>query len=95
MFGILTRKQMDAYIAEQIKQMEAERWLLENNQDKLFAALKALERRVEMLEGTRPNNMLTPAEVDAEIKKRVDMNRAARIKYRKRKEKDASIPAPS
>jgi hypothetical protein len=92
MFGILTRKQMNAYIAEQIKQMEAERWLLENNQDKLFAALKALERRVEMLEGTRPSNMLTPAEVDAEIKRRVDMNRAARIKYRKRKEKDSSAP---
>jgi hypothetical protein len=96
MFGILTRKQMNAYIAEQIKQMEAERWLLENNQDKLFAALKALERRVEMLEGTRPSNMLTPAEVDVEIKRRVDMNRAARIKYRKtRNTKDASIPTPS
>jgi len=95
MFGLLTRKQMDAYIAEQIKQMEAERWLLENNQDKLFAALKALERRVEMLEGTRPSNMLTPAEVDAEIKRRVEMNRAARIKYRKRKEKDSIAPTPS
>ena len=83
---------MDAYIAEQIKQMEAERWHLENEQDKLFAALKSLERRVEMLEGTRPSNMLTPAEVDAEIKRRVDMNRAARIKYRKRKEKDLSAP---
>lgn len=72
--------------------MEAERWHLENEQDRFSAKLKTLERRIEILEGTRPSNMLTPAEVDAEIKRRVDMNRAARIKYRKRKEKDSSAP---
>jgi hypothetical protein len=95
MFGVLTRKELEAYIAKELKQMEAERWLVENNQDKLFAKLKDLERRVEMLEGTRPSNMLTPAEVEAEIKRRVEMNRAARIQYRKRKAENASNRTPS
>ena len=92
MFGILTQKKLDECIRNLLKQMEAERWHLENEQDRFSAKLKELERRVEMLEGTRPSNMLTPTEVDAEIKRRVDMNRAARIKYRKRKEKDSSAP---
>ena len=92
MFGLLTKKEWETYIAQQVKQMEAERWHLENEQDRFSAKLKALERRIEVLEGTRPSNMLTPAEVEAEIKRRVDMNRAARIKYRKRKEKDSSAP---
>ena len=96
MFGILTRKELEAYLTQQVKQMEAERWHLENEQDRFSAKLKALEKRIEALEGTRPSNMLTPAEVEAEIKRRVEMNRAARIKYRKtRKTKDASIPTPS
>jgi hypothetical protein len=95
MFGILTRKELQEYIAKELKQMEEERWLVENNQDKLFAKLKDLERRVEMLEGTRPSNMLTPAEVEAEIKRRVEMNRAARIQYRKRKAENASNRTPS
>ena len=96
MFGLLTKKEWEAYIAQQVKQMEAERWHLENEQDRFSAKLKALERRIEVLEGTRPSNMLTPAEVEAEIKKRVEANRTARIKYRKtRNTKDASIPTPS
>ncbi len=95
MFGILSRKQLETYLTQQVKQMEAERWHLENEQDRFSAKLKALEKRIEVLEGTRPSNMLTPAEVDAEIKRRVEMNRAARIQYRKRKAKDASILAPS
>ena len=95
MFGILSRKQLETYLTQQVKQMEAERWHLENEQDRFSAKLKALEKRIEVLEGTRPSNMLTPAEVNAEIKRRVEMNRAARIQYRKRKAKDASIPAPS
>lgn len=92
MFGILTKKEFDEYIGKLLRQMEKERWALENEQDRFNAKLKTLERRIEMLEGTRPSNMLTPAEVDAEIKRRVDMNRAARIKYRKRKEKDSIAP---
>jgi len=95
MFGVLTRKQWEAHLAQQVKQMEEERWLLENNQDRFSAKLKDLERRVEMLEGTRPSNMLTPAEVEAEIKRRVEMNRAARIQYRKRKAENASNRTPS
>ena len=96
MFGILTQKELDECIRKLLKQMEAERWHLEGEQDRFSAKLKALERRIEVLEGTRPSNMLTPAEVEAEIKRRVEANRAARIKYRKtRNTKDASIPTPS
>lgn len=96
MFGLLTKKEWMAYIAQQVKQMEAERWHLEGEQDRFSAKLKTLEQRIEVLEGTRPSNMLTPAEVEAEIKRRVEANRAARIKYRKtRNTKDASIPTPS
>jgi hypothetical protein len=92
MFGLLTRKEWEAYLTQQVKQMEAERWHLEGEQDRFSAKLRALEKRIEVLEGTRPSNMLTPAEVDAEIKRRVEMNRAARIQYRKRKAKDVSAP---
>lgn len=96
MFGLLTKKEWEAYIAQQVKQMEAERWHLENEQDRFSAKFKTLEQRIEVLEGTRPSNMLTPAEVETEIKKRVEANRVARIKYRKtRNTKDASIPTPS
>jgi hypothetical protein len=95
MFGVLTRKQWEAHLAQQVKQMEEERWLVENNQDKLFAKLKELERRVEMLEGTRPSNMLTPAEVELEIKRRVEMNRYARMQDRKRKAQNARNRTPS
>jgi putative transposon-encoded protein len=90
MFGLLTRKELEAYIAKQVKQMEAERWHLENEQDRFNAKLKTLERRIEMLEGTRPSNMLTPEEVEVQTKKRVEANRYARIQYRKRKAQNAS-----
>ena len=95
MFGLLTRKELQEYIAKELKQMEEERWLVENNQDKLFTKLKDLERRVEMLEGTRPSNMLTPEEVEEQTKKRVEANRYARMQYRKRKAQNASNRTPS
>ena len=96
MFGLLTQKKLDECIRNLLKQMEAKRWHLENEQDRFSAKFKTLEQRIEVLEGTRPSNMLTPAEVETEIKKRVEANRVARIKYRKtRNTKDASIPTPS
>jgi predicted nuclease with TOPRIM domain len=95
MFGVLTRKELQEYIAKELKQMEEERWLVENNQDKLFAKLKDLERRIEILEGTRPSNMLTPEEVEEQTKKRVEANRYARMQYRKRKAENASNRTPS
>lgn len=99
MFGLLTKKQLGEETGKLLRQMEGERLRrvdLEREHDGLFAKLKALEQRIEVLEGTRPSNMLTPAEVETEIKKRVEANRVARIKYRKtRNTKDASIPTPS
>jgi hypothetical protein len=95
MFGILTRKELEAYLAQQVKQMEAERWHLENEQDRFNAKLKILERRIEILEGTRPSNMLTPEEVEEQTKKRVEANRYARMQYRKRKAQNASNRTPS
>jgi hypothetical protein len=95
MFGILTRKELEAYLAQQVKQMEAERWHLENEQDRFNAKLKTLERRIEILEGTRPSNMLTPEEVEEQTKKRVEANRYARMQYRKRKAQNASNRTPS
>jgi predicted nuclease with TOPRIM domain len=95
MFGILTRKQTDAYIAEQIKQMEAERWLLENEQDKLKAKLKDLQERVAILEDRHLGGLMTPKEVDEKMQKRIEANRYARSQYRKRKEKNASNRTPS
>ena len=95
MFGILTQKKLDECIRNLLKQMEAERWHLENEQDRFNAKLKTLERRIEMLEGTRPSNMLTPEEVEEQTKKRVEANRYARIQYRKRKAQNASNRTPS
>ena len=95
MFGILTRKELQEYIAKELKQMEEERWHLENEQDRFNAKLKTLERRIEILEGTRPSNMLTPEEVEEQTKKRVEANRYARMQYRKRKAQNASNRTPS
>jgi septal ring factor EnvC (AmiA/AmiB activator) len=90
MFGILTRKQMDAYLETQVKQMEAERWFLENEQDKLNAKIKDLQERVAILEDRHLGGLMTPEEVEAQLKKRVETNRYARNHYRKQKEKNAS-----
>jgi len=90
MFGLLTRKELEAYIAQQVKQMEAERWHLENEQDRLSAKLKDLQERVAILEDRHLGNLMTPKEVDAKMQKRVEANRYARMQYRKRKEQNAS-----
>ena len=90
MFGILTRKELEAYIAKEIKQMEAERWHLENEQDRFSAKLKDLQERIAILEDRHLGNLMTPKEVDEKMQKRVEANRYARIQYRKRKEKNAS-----
>jgi predicted nuclease with TOPRIM domain len=90
MFGILTRKELEAYLAQQVKQMEAERWHLENEQDRLSAKLKDLQERVAILEDRHLGNLMTPKEVDAKMQKRVEANRYARMQYRKRKEQNAS-----
>jgi hypothetical protein len=95
MFGILTKKEFDEYIGKLLRQMEKERWALENEQDRFNAKLKTLERRIEILEGTRPSNMLTPEEVEEQTKKRVEANRYARMQYRKRKAQNASNRTPS
>jgi predicted nuclease with TOPRIM domain len=90
MFGILTRKELEAYLAQQVKQMEAERWHLENEQDRLSAKLKDLQERVAILEDRHLGGLMTPKEVDEKMQKRVDANRYARSQYRKRKEQNAS-----
>lgn len=95
MFGILTRKEWKAYLAQQVKQMESERWHLENEQDRLFAKLKELEQRVAILEDRHLGGLMTPEEVEAQMKKRVEANRYARQHYRKQKEKNASNRTPS
>jgi len=90
MFGVLTRKELEAYIAKELKQMEAERWHLENEQDRLSAKLKDLQERVAILEDRHLGGLMTPKEVDEKMQKRVDANRYARMQYRKRKEQNAS-----
>lgn len=95
MFGILTRKEWKAYLAQQVKQMESERWHLENEQDRLFVKLKELEQRVAILEDRHLGGLMTPEEVEAQMKKRVEANRYARQHYRKQKEKNASNRTPS
>ena len=90
MFGILTRKELEAYLEQQVKQMEAERWHLENEQDRLSAKLKDLQERVAILEDRHLGGLMTPKEVDEKMQKRVDANRYARSQYRKRKEQNAS-----
>lgn len=95
MFGLLTRKEWEAYLAQQVKQMESERWHLENEQDRLFAKLKELEQRVAILEDRHLGGLMTPEEVEAQMKKRVEANRYARQHYRKQKEKNASNRTPS
>jgi predicted nuclease with TOPRIM domain len=90
MFGVLTRKELEAYIAKELKQMEAERWHLENEQDRLSAKIKDLQERVAILEDRHLGGLMTPEEVEAQLKKRVEANRYARNHYRKQKEKNAS-----
>jgi hypothetical protein len=87
MFGLLTKKELEAYIAKQVKQMEEERWHLENEQDRFHAKLKDLQERVAILEDRHLSHLMTPKEVDEKMQKRVDANRYARSQYRKRKEK--------
>jgi hypothetical protein len=95
MFGLLTRKELDAYLTVQIKQMEAERWNLENEQDRFSAKLKDLQERVAILEDRHLGGLMTPKEVDEKMQKRVDANRYARMQYRKRKEQNARSKTPS
>ena len=95
MFGVLTRKEWEAYLAKQVKQMEEERWHLENEQDRLSAKLKDLQERVAILEDRHLGNLMTPKEVDAKMQKRVEANRYARSQYRKRKEKNAKSKTPN
>jgi len=96
MFGLLNRKEWNAYLAEQVKQMEAERWALDNEQDKLKAKIKDLQERVSILEDRHLGGLMTPEEVEAQLKKRVETNRYARNHYRKQKaKKDASNTTPS
>jgi len=94
MFGVLTRKELEAYIAKELKQMEAERWHLENEQDRLSAKIKDLQERVAILEDRHLGGLMTPKEVDEKMQKRVEANRYARSQYRKRKEKNASNRTP-
>jgi len=95
MFGVLTRKELEAYIAKELKQMEAERWHLENEQDRFAAKLKDLQERIAILEDRHLGNLMTPKEVDEKMQKRIEANRYARSQYRKRKEKNASNRTPS
>ena len=90
MFGLLNRKEWNAYLAEQVKQMEAERWALENEQDKLKAKIKDLQERVSILEDRHLGGLMTPKEVDEKMQKRIEANRYARSQYRKRKKQNAS-----
>lgn len=87
MFGLLTKKEWNAYLTQQVKQIEAERWHLENEQDRFSAKLKDLQERVAILEDRHLGNLMTPKEVDKKMQKRVEANRYARSQYRKRKEK--------
>ena len=95
MFGVLTRKELEAYLEQQVKQMEAERWHLENEQDRFSAKLKDLQERVAILEDRHLGGLMTPKEVDEKMQKRIEANRYARSQYRKRKEKNASNRTPS
>ena len=95
MFGVLTRKELEAYIAKELKQMEAERWHLENEQDRFSAKIKDLQERVAILEDRHLGGLMTPKEVDEKMQKRIEANRYARSQYRKRKEKNASNRTPS
>jgi hypothetical protein len=95
MFGLLTRKELEAHLTVQVKQMEAERWHLENEQDTLFAKLRNLQERVAILENRHLGGLMTPKEVDEKMQKRIEANRYARSQYRKRKEKNASNRTPS
>jgi hypothetical protein len=95
MFGLLNRKEMNAYLEAQVKQMETERWFLENEQDKLKAKIKDLQERVSILEDRHLGGLMTPKEVDEKMQKRIEANRYARSQYRKRKEKNASNRTPS
>jgi glucan phosphorylase len=95
MFGLLTKKEWEAYLVKQVKQMEEERWHLENEQDRFSAKLKDLQERVAILEDRHLGNLMTPKEVDEKMQKRVDANRYARSQYRKRKEKNAKSKTPS
>jgi hypothetical protein len=90
MFGLLTKKEWEAYLTQQVKQIEAERWHLEGEQDRFSAKLRDLQERVAILEDRHLGNLMTPKEVDEKLQKRVEANRYARIQYRKRKEKNAS-----
>jgi len=90
MFGLLTRKELEAYLTVQVKQMEAERWNLENEQDRFSAKLKDLQERVAILEDRHLGGLMTPKEVDEKMQKRIEANRYARSQYRKRKEQNAS-----
>lgn len=94
MFGLLTKKEWKAYLAQQVKQMEAERWILENEQDKLKAKIKDLQERVSILEDRHLGGLMTPEEVDAQLKKRVEANRYARNHYRKQKAKKEASALP-
>jgi hypothetical protein len=91
MFGLLTRKEWNAYLAQQVKHMENERWVLENEQDKLLAALKAMEHRVAVLEDRHLGGFMTPEEVEEQLKKRVKANRYAREYHRAKKEKKEAV----
>jgi chromosome segregation ATPase len=91
----LTRKELEAYLAQQVKQMEAERWHLENEQDRFNAKLKDLQERIAILEDRNLGGLMTPEEVEAQMKKRVEANRYARQHYRKQKAKNASNRTPS
>lgn len=95
MFGLLTRKELEAYLTQQVKQMEADRWHLENEQERLSAKLKDLQERVAILEDRHLGGLMTPEEVEAQMKRRVEANRYARQHYRKQKEKNASNRTPS
>ena len=94
MFGLLTKNEMESYVAKQVKQMESESWDWGNELsvelDRVFAKIKNLQERVAILEDRHLGNLMTPKEVDEKMQKRVEANRYARIQYRKRKEKNAS-----
>jgi len=96
MFGLLTKKELDEHIGKLLRQMEKERWALENEQDRFSAKLKDLQERVAILEDRHLGGLMTPEEAEEQMKKRVDANRYARQHYRKQKaKKDASSRTPS
>jgi ribosomal protein S2 len=94
MFGLLTRKTMDEYIATLLNRVQDDRLVLENEQDKLLAALKAMEHRVAVLEDRHLGGFMTPEEVEEQLKKRVKANRYARDYYREQKAKKEAIALP-